>query len=136
MSQAILLIVQLLTLLLRTVAAHEDCPDGACRAPLDAAEELSVQLKSPAVTVGIFDLFRFLRCFPMDRVLAVGKRIVALFGNCDKCPDGECSFSDILKCLDLQEVISIVKEVIDIIRDSQICDGNSRNEITLGEAVS
>lgn len=136
MSQALLLLVKLLTLFLQTVSKHKDCPDGVCAAPLETAEQLSSQLQSPSVAFGIFDIFRFLRCFPMDRVLAVGKRIVALFGDCDKCPDGECSLFDLLGCIDLREAVAIVKEVLDIIRDSQVCDGDNDQEITLGEAVS
>jgi hypothetical protein len=136
MSQALLLLIQLLNLFLRKAAIHKDCPDGACVAPLATAAVLSTQLQAPNVSFGIFDLFRFLRCFPMDRVLAVGKRIVAVFQGCGKCPDGECDFMDILSCIDLKEAIAIVTEIFAIIKDSQVCDDSSSNEITLGEAVS
>jgi hypothetical protein len=136
MSQALLLVVSLLNLLLRNISKHKDCPDGLCVPALAASEKLTSQLQVPNLSFGVFDLLRFLRCFPMDRVMAVGKRIVAVFNGCDKCPDGECSFMDILGCVDLKEVIAIVTEILEIIRDSQVCDGGDSREITLGEAVS
>lgn len=135
MSPALLLILKLLKIFLNTVAAHEDCPDGLCVAPLASAEKLETQLQSPKLSVGVFDIFRFLRCFPMDRVLAVGKRVIAVLNGCGKCPDGECNIMDILSCVDLKEVVSIVTEIVDIIRDSQICDGDDKSEITVGQAT-
>lgn len=136
MSQALLLIVNLLNLLLRNVAKHKDCPDGLCATALASSVDLASQLQAPNLSFGVFDLFRFLRCFPMDRIAAVGRRIVAVLNGCDKCPDGECTLMDILGCLDLKEVIAIVMEILSIIRDSQVCDGGDSREITLGEAVS
>jgi hypothetical protein len=137
MSPALLLIIKILKIFLNTVAKHEDCPDGLCVAPLAKAGVIESQLQTAKVAFGIFDIFSFLRCFPMDRVLAVGKRIVAVFRDCDKCPDGECNFFDLLSCVDLTEVVAIVTEIMDIISDSKMCDGgNGKSEITLGEAVS
>lgn len=135
MSNVWMLVIQLVALFLRNAKNHENCPDGICEEPLQEAATLRAQIQRPSVSFGFFDIFKFLRCFPMDRVLAVGKRIVALFQNCDRCPDGDCSFFDILSCLDLKEAVDIAKEILDIIRDSQICDGEGDQEITLGQAA-
>jgi hypothetical protein len=136
MANMLVLLVKLLNLFLKSVSKHKDCPDGICEAPLSLAVSLESQLKSPNVSFGIFDLLSFLRCFPMDRVVAVGKRIVAVLKGCNSCPDGDCGFLDILGCLDLKEVVSICTEILAIIRDSQICKGDGGTEITLGQAVS
>ena len=137
MTNFLLLIVQIVSLFLKTARKHDDCPDGICEEPLATATTLTVQLQNPKVSLGFFDLFRLLRCVPMDRVVAVGKRIFALFRECDRCPDGDCNFFDILRCIDLAEAVDIAKEVLAIIRDSQICDDDSSDdEITLGEAVA
>lgn len=135
MSNVLLLIVQLVSLFLRNAKDHDDCPDGICEEPLGVASTLKMQLQNPSVGFGFFDVFRLLRCIPMDRVLAVGKRIVDLFKGCDRCPDGDCSFFDILGCLDLEEAVAIAKEVLAIIQDSRLCDGEGQ-EITLGQASS
>jgi hypothetical protein len=137
MSNVLLLIINMINLFLRSVQSHEDCPDGICEEPLATAGTLETQLRSPNVNVGIgvFDLVRLMRCIPMDRVAAVAKRIAGLFKECDRCPDGECSFFDILGCLDLGEAVDIVKEVLSIIQDSYICDGEGSDEITLGQAA-
>lgn len=129
-----MLVVQLVILFLRNVKEHENCPDGVCDDALLSANELKADLKTENVSFGVFDMIRFLRCFPMDRVFATFKRIVALFQDCDTCPDGECSFWDLLSCLDLQEAVAIAQEILAIIRDSRICDG-ANGEITLGEAA-
>ena len=135
MSNLMLLVVQMVAVFLRTVRRHDDCPDGICDQPLLAAASLESQLRSPNVGFGVLDIFGFLRCFPMARVVAVGKRILALLQDCKKCPDGECSFFDILSCLNLEEAVSIAKEILDIIRDSQVCVDDDGFGITLGEAV-
>ena len=134
MSNVLLLIVQLVSLFLRNVRKHDDCPDGICEEPLAVAAVLSGQLQSPSVSFGFFDMFRLLRCVPMDRVLAVGRRIFALFRDCERCPDGDCDFLDILGCFDLEEAVDIAKEILAIIQDSRICDGDGQ-EITLGQAA-
>lgn len=136
MGNVILIVIQLVSLFLRNVKEHKHCPDGICEAPLQAAATLRSQVQSPRVGFGIWDIMKFLRCFPMDRVFDVIKRVGALFRDCDKCPDGDCSFLDILSCLDLKEAVDIAKEVLDIIKDSQICDGDGNEEITLGQATS
>lgn len=135
MSNVILLIVQLVSLFLRNARQHHACPDGVCDEPLATAATLKAQLKSPKVGFGFFDFFKLVRCVPVDRVLAVGKRLVELFKGCGKCPDGDCSFFDILGCLDLEEAVAIGKEILDIIRDSKLCDGDESDEITLGQAA-
>lgn len=134
MANMWIMVVQLVILFLRNVKEHENCPDGVCDDALMSANELKADLKTENVTFGVFDLIRFLRCFPMDRVVDVFKRVVGLFQDCDKCPDGECSFWDLLSCFDLQEAVAIAQEILAIIRDSQICDGDG-SEITLGEAA-
>lgn len=136
MSNMLVLLVQMISLFLRTTKKHENCPDGICDEPLALAASLETQLKSPKLSFGVLDLIGFLRCFPMDRVVAVGKRILAVFQGCDRCADGECSFFDILRCVDLKEVVSICQEILAIIRDSQICEGEDGAEITLGQASS
>lgn len=135
MQSVFLLIVNLVLILLRYLRECDNCPDGVCDEPIAQAEQLKADLSKPNVSVGLFDLLRFLRCFPMDRVVAVGKRIVALVRDCQRCPDGECTFFDILSCLDLNELVEIVKEIISIIQDSTICDDSSNGEITLGQAT-
>ena len=138
MSNVLLLIVNLISLFLKSVQTHEDCPDGICEEPLAVATTMDGQLRSAKVNVGfpMFDLIRMFRCVPMDRVVAVGKRIAAMFRDCDRCPDGECSFFDILGCLDLSEAVDIVKEVLAIIQDSRICEDDESQEITLGAAAT
>lgn len=137
MSNFLLLIVQIVSLFLREVRKHDDCPDGICEEPLQLAASLKAQLTNPRVSFGFLDIYRFLRCVPMDRVLAVGKRLFNLFKDCDRCPDGDCDWFHILRCVDLQEAVDIAKEVLDIIRDSRFCDDDSSDgEITLGEAVA
>lgn len=133
MSNMLLLIVQIVMLFLRNVKDHEKCPDGVCDEPMDLGRSLSAQLISPNVSIGPFTIFRFLRCFPMDRVLQVVKRIMALLDGCDRCPDGDCTMWDILSCIDIKEAVDIAKEILEIIKDSQICEGDGK-EITLGEA--
>jgi hypothetical protein len=130
-----LVVIQLVMLFLRNAKSHENCPDGVCEEALAEGEALKAQVQSPNVSFGLFDTIRFLRCFPMDRVFAVFKRVVALLKGCQQCPAGECSFFDILSCLDLKEAVAIAQEVLAIIRDSRVCD-SGRNEITLGEAAS
>lgn len=134
MANVLLLVVQLVSLFLRNVRKHDDCPDGICEEPLAMAAVLSGQLQSPSVSFGFFDFYRIVRCVPMGRVLAVGKRIIELFRSCDHCPDGDCDFLHILGCLDLDEAVDIAKEILAIVRDSQICDGDGQ-EITLGQAA-
>lgn len=134
MSNVMLLIVQLVMLFLRSVKQHEDCPDGVCDEPMALGSTLVTQLGSPKVSISPFTIFKFLRCFPMDRVLQVAKRIMALLDGCGRCPDGDCTMWDILSCIDIKEAVDIAKEVFDIIKDSQICEGDG-NEITLGEAT-
>lgn len=136
MSNMLVLLVKMISLFLKSASKHKDCPDGVCDEPLALAASLESQLKSPNVSFGIMDLFGFLRCFPMDRVMAVGKRIVAVMQGCNRCPDGDCSFLDILSCVDLKEVVSICMEILAIIKDSQICKGDDDTEITLGQAVA
>jgi hypothetical protein len=131
-----LVVIQLVMLFLRNVKDHENCPDGVCDEALAEGATLKTQLQSPGVSFGIFDMFRFLRCFPMDRVFAVMKRVVDLLKGCQQCPDGDCSLFDILSCLDLKEAVAIAQEILAIIRDSQVCDGDGGNEITLGQAAS
>lgn len=136
MSNVLVFLVKMLNLLLKSASNHKDCPDGICAEPLALSASLETQLKSPNVSFGIFDLLSFLRCFPMDRVMAVAKRIAAVVKGCNRCPDGDCSFVDLLGCLDLKEVVSICMEVLAIIRDSQICKGDGGTEITLGQAAA
>ena len=133
MSNFLLLMVQLVSVFLKTVRKHDDCPDGICDAPLADAAVLTAKLSSPKVSMGFLDMMSFLRCFPMARVFAVGKRIMALFQECKRCPDGDCSIFDILSCINLEEAVSIAKEVLDIIRDSQTCVDDDGTEITLGQ---
>lgn len=134
MSNALLLIVQLVSLLLRNVEKHDDCPDGLCSEPLSEAAAIKAQMKSPWLTFGVWDFLTFVQCVPMSRVMAVGKRIADVIKGCGQCPDGECSIFDILGCLDLKEVVSIAEEVLAIIRDSTICDDGDQ-KITLGQAA-
>lgn len=134
MSTVLLLIVQLVSLFLRTAKSHDKCPDGICDEPLKTAATLKAQLNAPNVSFSVFDLFGLLRCFPTDRVFAVVQRCFNLLKDCDRCPDGDCSFLDILSCIDIQEAIAIGKEILDIVRDSQVCDGED-GAITLGEAA-
>ena len=134
MSNALVLIVTVLMQLLRLVQSRQDCPDGVCDEPLTAAESLRAELKTPSLTFGVWDFMKLVRCFPMDRVIAVVKRIGSLLKGCDRCPDGDCSFLDVIGCLDLTELVAIVREVISIIEDATICDGDD-GEITLGQAV-
>jgi hypothetical protein len=134
MSNFLLFVVKLLGVFLNSVKRHDDCPDGICDAPLALADKLETGLRAPSLSFGVLDIFSFMRCFPMKRVVEVGKRIVALIQGCDKCPDGGCSFMDILSCINLEEAVSIVKEILDIIRDSQVCVDDEGFEITLGQA--
>ncbi len=135
MSQTFLLmLVKLLEVFLSTVKRHDDCPDGICDEPMALAVSLESGLNKPNLAFGILDIFGFLRCFPMKRVMEVGKRIVALLDGCKKCPEGGCSFMDMLSCIDLEEAVAIVKEILDIVRDSQVCVDDEGFEITLGEA--
>lgn len=133
MSNFLLLMVQFVSVFLKTVRSHDDCPDGICDAPISEASDLTAKLQIPKVSAGIFDMINFFKCFPMARVLAVGKRIMVLFQECKKCPDGDCSIFDILSCINLEEAVSIAKEVLDIIRDSQVCVDDDGTEITLGQ---
>lgn len=134
MANVMLFVVQIVMLFLRNAKDHENCPDGVCDEPMALGNTLITQLNSPNVSFSPFSIFSFLRCFPMDRALQVGKRITALLSGCDRCPDGDCSFFDILSCIDLKEAVDIAKEILDIIKDSQICEGDGQ-EITLGEAL-
>lgn len=132
----LLMLVKLLEAFLNTAKWHDDCPDGICDEPIALANTLESALNKPSVSFGVFDIFHFLRCFPVKRIVEVGKRIVALLEGCKKCPNGPCGFMEILGCIDLKEAVSIVKEILDIIRDSQVCINGEGDEITLGEAVS
>ena len=136
MSNALLWIVQIVSLFLRNARDRNDCPDGICDEPLATAEVLTSQLKEPTVDVGLFGIIRFLRCFPMDRVWDVVGRIKAMLEGCDRCPDGDCSFFDLISCIDIEEAVAIAKEVLSIIADSKFCiDGEGNDEITLGEVA-
>lgn len=135
MSQKLLLmLVKLLEVFLTSVKRHDDCPDGICDEPLKLAAKLESGLSTPNLAFSVFDIFSFMRCFPMKRVMDVGKRIVALLEGCKKCPEGGCSFMDILSCINLEEAVAIVKEILDIIRDSHVCVDDEGYEITLGQA--
>lgn len=136
MNNFLLLIVRIVSLFLETVRKHDDCPDGICDEPIATAATLTAQLRSPKVSFGVFDLYRFFKCIPMDRVYAVGKRIFNLFKGCEKCPDDGCSFFDLLGCFDLTEAVSIAKEILAIISESRMCDGDDGGEITLGQATA
>lgn len=129
-----MLIVQVVVLFLQNLKKNENCPDGVCDEGLALGESLRSQLKSENVGFGLFDMVRFLRCFPMDRVFGVVKRVVALLQGCNHCPDGDCTFWDLLGCLDLKEAAAIAQEILAIIRDSRICE-DGRGEITLGQAT-
>jgi hypothetical protein len=138
MGNVITWILQAIGLLLATIDKHGKCPDGICDEPLSLAATVSAQVSQPQVGSRIGDIFtmlNFVRCFPMSRVVAVAGRIGKLFRECDRCPDGGCSVFDLLGCLDLTELVSIIKEIISIIQDSQMCDDGDGNVITLGQAA-
>jgi len=138
MSPVFLLIVQLCMAFLRNVKGRSDCPDGVCDEALESGELLTAQLESlpPTVGVGIFDIFRFMRAFPMDRVFAVGKRIMALLSTFTPAPGGQFNFADFISKIDLKEAVSIIQEILSILGASKIVNGGGNREITLGEAVS
>lgn len=139
MPNALLLIVNALLLFLRNVKGHENCPDGICDEPLAEGAALAATVRAPAVGSrlgGIFDAIRFFRCVELDRVWAVWKRVQTLIAGCDRCPDGECNFLDLLSCIDLTEAVAIVREVLSIIQDSKFCIDDDQGEITLGQAAA
>lgn len=138
MAKSLLFVVQLVNLFLRVAKSHKNCPDGVCDDPLVKSGRLRANLSSPPGAVGFFflDIFSFLRCFPMERVVAVAKRMFALVKTCDFCPDGDCSIFDLLSCIDLPEAVDIAREILSIIEDAKICDDDSDGEITLGAAIS